>query len=67
MQKCPRCNLIHIGSLVGVPGLMVLFLSDWEATCEECDLDFQLWNQIPLFKSPVPSNLVRFEGMPANI
>lgn len=66
MNICPRCKLIHVGCLIGFPGEMVLFLSDWEEVVTESDLQFQLHNQIPLFKIPIPTNLIRFEGMPTD-
>lgn len=47
--------------MVATPGTRLLLLSDWEACCEESDLDFQLRNQLPLVK--VTSSLASFLAM----
>lgn len=58
MQVCVRCRLVHIGRLLAKPGMLVLFLNDWEAQCTEQDLDFQLKNQLPVNGFTV--NTIRF-------
>lgn len=62
---CPRCRRCHVGNFITRPGILVLFLADWEAECTEEDLDFQLRNQLPIHKGHPPINVIRFEGMPA--
>lgn len=51
MRKCNRCGNQHDGALILAPlGIRVLFQSEWESECAECDLEFQFRNQVPFHR-----------------
>ena len=48
MRACNRCRNRHIGSLIANTGWMVLFLCDFEDSCQEWELQAQSENHVPI-------------------